>query len=333
VGGEKGVTPDSRFLHGTKIQCRSMAKAFFALVCILPITAFTQELTALPSSESMLASTVKYLSEEIGERNYRDIEKLNKTADYIEQTFQSYGFTVKRQAFPYEGNIYYNIIAEKNGTNPAKDRMLIIGAHYDTVAGTPGADDNASGVAGLLELAWLTALKPPERTIRFVAFCLEEPPAYGTDKMGSYIYAKSVKDEGIKVLGMISLEMIGYYCHKADCQEYPLPFLGWFLPLKGNYIAFVGNLSSRALTRHLKKTFREVSSLPVESLNTFSSVTGVDFSDHRNFWEFGYKAFMVTDTSFYRYQYYHKKEDTPEKLDYKRMSELITGLHKAISKM
>jgi Zn-dependent M28 family amino/carboxypeptidase len=299
-----------------------------SLTC--PFNTFAQDTIVGQAREPMLISTVKYLAEKIGERSYRDIKKLNKTAGFIEKTLLSYGLAVKRQTFVYEGNTYYNIIAEIKGADPAKDGILIIGAHYDTAVGTPGADDNASGVAGLLELAWLTAIQPPERTTRFVAFCLEEPPAYGTEHMGSYVYAKSVKDEGVKVLGMISLEMIGYFCEEEDCQEYPLTFLKWFFPKKGNYISFIGDLSSRALTRQVKNSFSKVANLPAESLNTFSSVSGVDFSDHRNFWMFGYKAFMITDTSFYRNPNYHEMEDTPEKLDYKRMSNLITGLHKVI---
>jgi hypothetical protein len=292
--------------------------------------AFAQQNALTDASEAALVSTVWFLSEDVGERSFRDVEKLNRSADYIENAFRTYGCAVHRQAFLYGGRTYYNIIAEVNGTNSTKDSVLIIGAHYDTVVGTAGADDNASGIAGLLELARLTALQPAERTIRFVAFSLEEPPAYGTEFMGSYVYARSVKEEGIKVYGMISLEMIGFFCEEKECQKYPLPFLGWFFPDKGDYISFVGNLSSRSFTRKVNNHFRKASSLPTESLNTFSWVTGIDFSDHRNFWAFGFKAFMITDTSFYRNPYYHEAGDTPEKLDYKRMSELVAGLHKAI---
>jgi hypothetical protein len=159
--------------------------------------------------EANLATTVKYLSEEIGERSYRDRAKLNKAADFIENTLRSFGCAVERQTFLYQANTYYNIIAEIKGTKAAKKDILIIGAHYDTVVGTPGADDNASAVAGLLELARIMSLHPPERTVRFAAFTLEEPPAFGTENMGSYFYAKSVKSQGLPVYGMISLEMIG----------------------------------------------------------------------------------------------------------------------------
>jgi Zn-dependent M28 family amino/carboxypeptidase len=281
--------------------------------------------------EPNLIATVNYLSEETGERSFRDVKKLNKAAEFIENKFRSYGYPVQRQSFIYRGNIYYNIIAEVKGTDAHTDGVLIIGAHYDTVIGTPGADDNASGIAGLLELARLTALQPAKRTIRFVAFCLEEPPAFGTEHMGSYVYAKSVKDEGVAVYGMISLEMIGYFCDEKDCQRYPLFCIGWAYPDKGNYISFIGNNSSRSFTKKVKRSFTAASALPVESLNTFSSVTGVDFSDHRNFWKFGYPAFMITDTSFYRNHNYHDAQDTSKTLDYKRMSELVIGLYKALN--
>lgn len=277
-----------------------------------------------------LKAAVNHLSVDIGERSWNDLKKLGRAADYIEDTFRSSGCPVKRQAFVYSGNTYYNIIAEVKGTGVPDDGILIIGAHYDTVKGTPGADDNASGVAALLELARLTALQPAKRTIRFVAFSLEEPPVFGTEHMGSYVYAKSVKDEGAKVYGMISLEMIGYFCDEKDCQRFPLSCIGWAYPDRGNYLAFVGNISSGPFTRKVKKSFTTASPLPVESLNTFSSVTGVDFSDHRNFWKFGFPAFMITDTSFYRNHNYHEAGDTPETLDYTRMGQLVSGLSSSL---
>jgi Zn-dependent M28 family amino/carboxypeptidase len=291
------------------------------------------QVMAQDTTEANLISAVHHISGEIGERSFRDVSKLNRTAEYIEQSFRSFGCVVTRQAFTFSGNTYYNIIAEVQGTNVEKKELLIVGAHYDTVIGTPGADDNASGVAGLLELARCTARKPMERTIRFVAFTLEEPPVFRTEYMGSFVHAKSVKEEGVPILGMISLEMIGFYCETKDCQEYPLSLLGWFYPDKGNFIAFVGNLSSRSFTRKVKKAFARNSSLPAVSLNTFSSVTGIDFSDHRNYWHFGFDAFMLTDTSFFRNPRYHGRTDTLEKLDYKRMADVVGGLQKAMQEL
>jgi len=308
---------------------RQILPLAIALLLCTDTASLLAQIPEQESSASNLAATVQYLSEEIGTRSYRDLLKLNKASDHIESQFRTFGCIVSRQAFTYEGKTYYNIIGEVKGTNPAKKEIVILGAHYDTVYGTPGADDNASGVAGLLELARLFAAAPAERTMRFVAFSLEEPPAFGTENMGSYVYAKQVSEEGVAVRGMISLEMIGYYCEEKGCQKYP-PVVGWFFPNKGNFICLVGDLSSRSFTRKVKKALAKVSDFPVEALNTFSAVTGVDFSDHRNFWKFGFDAFMITDTSFYRNSRYHEQEDTADTLDYSKMARLITGLHRAL---
>jgi Zn-dependent M28 family amino/carboxypeptidase len=205
-----------------------------------------------------------------------------------------------------------------------------MGAHYDTIPDTPGADDNASGVAGVLELARLAVLEPSSKTVRFVAFTLEEPPLFRTRHMGSYVYAKSLKKEKVKVKGMISLEMIGYYCDRKGCQYYPFSFFKWFYPNKGDFIAFVGNVSSKAFTKRVKDAFMQASTLPVESLNTVSIVPGIDFSDHSSFWKFGFPAFMVTDTAFFRNPYYHSAGDIANTLDFKRMALLIYGLKSAL---
>jgi hypothetical protein len=151
--------------------------------------------------------------------------------------------------------------------------------------------------------------------------------------MGSYVYAKGLKDEGIKVHGMISLEMLGYFCGQEGCQLYPSSLFSLFYPGKGDFISFVGNLSSRAFTRQVRNAFKEVSSFPVESLNAPAFIPGVDFSDHRNFWKFGYPAFMITDTAFYRNPNYHSPGDTAETLDYRKSAELIAGLYKALRRI
>ncbi len=298
---------------------------FFSVSAVQGIT--------MENIKSNLAATVKHLSHDIGQRSYLDMEKLNRAADYIEGKFRSYGCDSKRQPFEYLGNTYYNVYCEIKGAGNPKDGILVIGAHYDTVTGTPGADDNTSGIAGIIELARLTVSKPLQRTVRFVAFSLEEPPIFMTKNMGSYIYAKSLKNERIKVYGMISLEMLGYYSDRKNSQYYPLPIFKWFYPDKGNFIAFVGNLSSRSFTMRVKKLFKSVSAMPVESLNAVSIIPGVNFSDHLNFWEFGYSAFMITDTAFYRNPNYHAPGDIAETLDYDRMTELVIGLYKAIGSL
>lgn len=275
-----------------------------------------------------LINSVNYLSETVGQRSYIDIEKLNETAQYIEDKLSSKGCKTNRQAFNYRGNTYYNIIGEVKGTKDSEP--LIIGAHYDTIIGTPGADDNASGVAVMLELARLTALNPFPRTTVFIAFCLEEPPAYMTKNMGSYVYAKSLNDLNTNIYGMISLEMVGYYSDLEGSQYYPNSLFNIFFPKRGNFIAFVGNISSSGFTKKVKDNFRAKSSLPVESLNAVSIIPGVDFSDHRNFWKFNYPAFMITDTGFYRNPNYHEAGDIASTLNYEIMEELVKGLYEAL---
>lgn len=278
--------------------------------------------------EVNLQATVHFLSEEIGARSYEDLEELERSADYIEEKMISCGCNVKRQSFTYMGNTYHNIIGEAG--RDKNSEILVIGAHYDTVPGTPGADDNASGIAGLLELARLTAATPTSRTVYFVAFTLEEPPLFKTRHMGSYMYAKSLKKDKVRVEGMISLEMIGYFCDKKGCQYYPFTFFKWFYPEKGDFIAFVGNIASKEFTKKVKNAFQKVSTLPVKSLNTLSLVPGVDFSDHSSFWSFDYPAFMITDTAFYRNPHYHTAGDKAHTLDYKRMALLVSGLKSAL---
>lgn len=280
--------------------------------------------------KSNLIDTVTYLSEGIGQRSYLDIERLEIAAEFIEKKLKSFGCITERQPFDYKNNVYYNLIGTVEGAEKTDKGILIIGAHYDTVIGTPGADDNASGVAGMLELARLAASEPFRRTAIFAAFCLEEPPVFMTQNMGSYVYAKSLNDLKTDIYGMISLEMLGYYSDYKQSQYYPNPLFSHFYPDKGNFIAFVGNISSMRFTKKVKKNFMSACSMPVESLNAVSIIPGVDFSDHRNFWKFGYPAFMITDTGFFRNPNYHAPSDTPSTLNYELMTELIRGLYKAL---
>jgi len=272
-----------------------------------------------------LRQAVTVLASEIGVRSFQDHERLTSAADYISGQLASFGYNVTHQTFYFRMHPYDNLIAELPGTS-MPGRILVIGAHYDTVRTTPGADDNASGVAGLLGLARQLSRIQPDKTIRFVFFCLEEPPTYRTRNMGSYHYARSLKEKGDRVEGMICLEMIGYFCDREGCQHYPLPFMNVKFPKAGNYISMVGNLRSRRFTQKLAKDFRENTDLPVITLNAPAIVIGIDFSDHWSFGKFGYKALMVTDTAFYRNPHYHAPSDLPETLDYERMAKIVEGL-------
>lgn len=287
----------------------------------------------MESIETNLRETVWYLAGDIGQRSYLDMDRLEAAAQYIEERLGSAGCEAIRHPFGYQGRTYYNISAEIKGKGDGREGILVIGAHYDTVIGTPGADDNASGIAGLIELARLSVIQHLPRTIRFVAFCLEEPPVFLTSRMGSHVYAAGLKEEGVEVFGMISLEMLGFYTGGRNSQYYPASFFRFFYPDRGDFIAFVGNLSSRQFTNSMKQAFRAGSSLPVESLNAVSVIPGVDFSDHRSFWKFGFRAFMVTDTAFYRNPNYHSPGDTPDTLDYGRMAECVAGLFTALSRI
>jgi Zn-dependent M28 family amino/carboxypeptidase len=279
-----------------------------------------------------LIAHVRVLAEEIGTRSFRELDKLERAATYIEGSLRGYGIETTRQEFSYEENAYHNIIGEVRGTG-GSDEILVIGAHYDTVVGSPGADDNASAVAGMLELARLTAQNPMPLTVKFVAFNLEEPPVFMSSRMGSLIYAESLKKDGVKVRGMVSLEMIGYYTDEPHSQFYPLPGFRLIYPDRGNFIAFVGNIASRKFTKEVKSAFMKNSSFPVESINTVSLVPGVDFSDHRSFWKCGYPAFMITDTAFFRNPHYHAASDLPRFLDDERMAELVLGLFRAFGEL
>lgn len=282
--------------------------------------------------EKNLKKTVSTLSKDIGSRGCLQTEALNQTIDYITSELTDYSYSVSLQPYDVEGKIYKNISVEIKGRK-TPEKIIVIGAHYDTVTGTPGADDNASGVAGLLELARLLRNEPLDKTVRFVAFTLEEPPFFRSKFMGSHIYAQSLNDNNEDVEGMICLEMIGYFTDKPGSQVFPLSLFKLMYPDAGNFIMFASNFRSKKFLARVKDGFKKGSVLPVESISAFSLIPGVDFSDHRSFWEFGYNALMVTDTAFYRNPHYHEIGDILETLDYERMSEVVLGLKSAIEKL
>jgi Zn-dependent M28 family amino/carboxypeptidase len=279
-----------------------------------------------------LIGHVRVLAEDIGVRSYLDMDKLEEAASYIEERLRGCSVEPRRQEFTYNDKTYCNVIGEVKGTGTS-DEALVIGAHYDTVMGSPGADDNASGVAGLLELARLTNKSPMPLSVRFVAFTLEEPPVFRSSRMGSMVCAERFRKEDVRLRGMVSLEMIGYYTDEPHSQYYPIGGFRLAYPDRGNFIAFVGNIASRRFTKELKAAFKAHSFLPVESLNTISAVPGIDFSDHRSFWKYGYRAFMITDTAFYRNPHYHAPSDLARTLDYERMAELVRGLYGAFGEL
>ncbi|MBL7198431.1 MAG: M28 family peptidase [Candidatus Omnitrophica bacterium] len=298
-----------------------------SLISPLAIGAGASEL----SLKDRLKKHVVELSDTIGERNYWFYQNLNKAAKYIESEFKEFGYEVELHSYTLDNKEFSNIIAVKKGKSKP-DEIIIVGAHYDSVVGSPGADDNASAVAGLLELACLFSKQEVDKTIKFIAFVNEEPPHFQSGSMGSRIYAKRAKKNKDNIVAMIALEMIGYYDKKEKTQDYPL-FLGLFYPDTANFISFVSNFGSASLLNKLKKAFKEHSNFPLETITAPSIVPGIDWSDHSSFWKYGYKAIMVTDTSFYRYPHYHCQTDTYEKLDYESMAEVVRGLYYAIGEL
>lgn len=278
-----------------------------------------------------LREHVQVLAGEIGERNYWAPEALRAAADYIEQTFQEAGHEVFRQGIPTREKVFHNIEVRIPGADPQQE-ILVVGAHYDTVVGSPGADDNASGVAVLLELARLLSDARLERSIHLVAFVNEEAPFFGTEEMGSLQYAHRARANQEPIVGMIALEMLGYYTDAPGSQEHP-PLLDIFYPDTGDFLAFVGNLDSRALVRETIGAFRADAEVPSEGLAAPEFVEAIRRSDHWAFWEMGYPALMLTDTANFRNPHYHQPTDTPDTLDYDTLTRVTTALTHTLQTM
>jgi Zn-dependent M28 family amino/carboxypeptidase len=277
-----------------------------------------------------LKSDVQTLAGEIGERNMGHYGQLNAAADFIEDSFSRAGLHPRQDSYEVRGQACHNIEAEIPGTRP---NVVLIGAHYDSVFGSPGANDNGSGVAALLALARRFAGKPAQQTLRFVAFVNEEPPYFLTEQMGSFVYAGRSKARGDRISAMISLETIGYFSDAPHSQTYPSPGLGVFYPTVGNFIGFVSNVHSRALLRRSIALFRKHGKIPCEGAALPSFVPGVSWSDQWAFWQHGYPGIMITDTAPFRYPHYHSATDTPDKLDYDRFALVVSGMQKVIQEL
>ena len=256
--------------------------------------------------------------------------QLNAAADFIETFFSRAGLQTHRDSYDMHGQACHNIEAEISGTRP---EIVLIGAHYDSVFGSPGANDNGSGVAALLALARRFAGRKTEHTLRFVAFVNEEPPYFLSGEMGSLVYAGRCKARGDKIPAMISLETIGYFSDSPNSQTYPAPGLGIFYPKVGNFIGFVGNVHSRTLLRRVIALFRKHAKIPSEGAALPAFIPGVSLSDQWSFWRNGYPGIMITDTAPFRYPYYHSSNDTPDKLEYDRFALVVSGMEKVIEKL
>ncbi len=298
-------------------------------VCInMPGETLSSALPPLTSSQQALATRLRqhvmHLADDIGERNDGNLATYHKAADYIAGAFQEAGLSPYAEEYGAKSQ-FRNIIAEHYGTS-LPDEVIIVGAHYDTVLLSPGADDNASGVAVMVEMARQLKTMRLARTIRFVAFANEEYPHYLRDTMGSMVHAKRAYERGDEILAMLSLEMLGYYSDVPNSQSYPAP-LSWFYPDTGNFVAFVSNINSRSLVHESIRLFRESKSFPSEGLTApVALIPDIRRSDHAAFWRYNYPALMVTDTANYRNRAYHDTDDISNSLNYAAMSRITTGL-------
>ena len=288
-----------------------------------------------PSPISLDAARLKEHVLTLSEKNHpRDCShpgNLNLCARYISSHFEQAGARVSFQEFSVAGNSYRNV---RGLFGPHTGTRLVVGAHYDSCGSdNPGADDNASGVAGLIELAYLLGQAECERTVEVVAYPLEEPPFYKTGQMGSARHARLLRQQNIEVRAMIALEMIGYFRDRIGSQKFPMRILWLFYPTRGNFVAVVGSLGQRKLIGTVRKHMRGTTDLPVHSLSAPRFVPGVDFSDHLNYWDQGYAAVMITDTAFYRNPNYHAPADTPDTLDYERMAKVVIGVYETVKRL
>lgn len=277
-----------------------------------------------------LKAHVRTLSETFHPRDYTHPENLDRAAEYLAGHFKRAGGQVEFQPFHVTGQEYRNVIAH---FGPETSERIVIGAHYDTAGPLPGADDNGSGVAGLLELATLLGQKPPPMRVELVGFTLEEPPYFRSENMGSRVHARALRAAGVNVRAMLSLETIGFFTDAPDSQHYPVEELRWRYPSRGNFIAVVGQTRDGGLVREVATAMRAVRSLPIEFLSAPASMRGIDFSDHASYQAEGYRAAMITDTAFFRNPRYHEPTDTWDTLDYERMSQAVQGVHCALQSL
>jgi hypothetical protein len=269
-----------------------------------------------------LRTHVERLAGDIGERNVFIPEALARAAVYIENEWRALGYAVGRLEYKVSGSRCANLVAAREGS---ASEILLLGAHYDSVIGSPGANDNASGVAALLEISRMFQAIEPRLTVRFVAFVNEEPPFFLTRQQGSVVYAEAARRRDDDIRLMASLETIGCYSDEPGSQRYP-PLFRFFFPDRGNFIGIVSDFRSRPAMRRLARAFRERSDFPLQTVSTFRFVPGVSWSDHLSFWRQRYPAVMVTDTALYRYRHYHAPTDTPDKLAYPALARVTQGL-------
>jgi hypothetical protein len=308
------------------VGCAAVCGSCVAGMVSMPGTSYAGGAVAADDAVvASLKSDVAHLAADIGERNLVNAPgALAQTAEWLTGRLTALGYTVREQAYPVGERTVKNLFVERAGS-ASPDELVIIGAHYDTAPGNPGADDNGSGVAALLSLAEHFARATPRRTVRFVFFTNEEPPYFRTASMGSEVSARASRAANEDVKAMLSLETMGYFTDEPDTQHYPFPF-SLFYPSKGNFIAFVADTESRALIHTAITAFRAQAKVASEGASVPAGIEGVDWSDHGPYWRQGYRALMVTDTAPNRNPNYHEASDTPQTLDYQRLAHVVVGL-------
>lgn len=294
--------------------------------CTTPADGGAPAAAVRPELEQELEKDVRHLSQDCHPRPAGNEKNQARAVRYIARSLAASGATVTYQPFTADKHAFVNVSAVFPGKSA---KRVIVGAHYDTCGDTPGADDNASGVAGLLALGRMLKGISPHCTIELIAYANEEPPYFGTEQMGSAQHAQKLYMEQIGVKAMLCLEMIGYFSDRENSQSYPAAGMGALYPDKGNFIAIVGNWNSVKLARTVQKSMQPF--LPTVRLN-LPEIKGMcmNFSDHRNFWAKNLPAVMITDTSFFRNPNYHQRGDLPETLDYRRMAQVVRGVHQAV---
>lgn len=287
----------------------------------------SQRRSAATVQPAKLRGHVEVLAQQFGPRDWEHTEDLDRCADYLAEQFRQAGATVEFQPFRVQHRQYRNVIAR---FGVGKGNKVVVGAHYDACDALPGADDNASGVAALIELAGLLGSTPPNHEVELVAYVLEEPPFFATPSMGSAVHAKRLAAQHDKIRGVIVLEMVGYFRDDWGSQSYPNLLLHLMYPSRGNFITVASRFDQGAWLKTVKTRMQGTTALPVYSIRAPTIVPGIDFSDHANYWEYGYPALMVTDTAFYRNKAYHSASDTPDRLDYQRLAQVVVAVFEAM---
>jgi Peptidase family M28 len=304
----------------------------WSMMIWMPGVSYSQALPALTELDLRvrdgLQRDVEVLSGKIGARNNEHYENLVAAQSFLTKELSQAGYRVNTQDYKIDGKTYSNLEVEIPGTTLA-DEILVIGAHYDSAFTSPGANDNGTGAAAVLALAREFVGTKPLRTLRFVEFTNEEPPFFWTENMGSSVYAKAAKANGDKIIGMFSLETIGYFSNQPNSQNYPSP-LNLLYPNTGNFIGFVGNIDSRELLRNTVRSFRAQAQFPSEGAALPNALPGVGWSDHWSFWQQGYQALMITDTATFRYPQYHTADDTTDKIDFDKAVLVVQGISRVI---